>query len=367
MIDQIPWHEMNINDELTLKTSDPFLREIEDYLRKTIYRWEHMRTDLVITDELIVPKVFKNTGFGIEIKEEIAVTDPANDVVGHSYEDQIKSEKDIEKIHTPEISLDIDATSEREEICRKIFDGILKVRMQGFLPSFAPWDVITQWHGVENTLVDLAERPEFMHRLVDHLTNCYLKMLDNLEKKGFLGHHQTEIHCTGAWTDELPKPGFNPEKPRTCDLWTFGMAQIFGFVSPKMHDEFEIPYMQKIYSRFGLGYYGCCEPLDDRIDLIRKIPNVRKISMSPWVNEKRGAEHIKNDFVFSRKPPPSFVAKDHFNEKEVEEDLKKTIKICKENNCPLELILKDISTVRYEPQRLYRWAEIARRLVTEEF
>ena len=32
---------------------------------------------------------------------------------------------------------------------------------------------------------------------------------------------------------------------------------------------------------------------------------------------------------------------------------------CRRNNCPLEYILKDVSTVRYEPQRLFDWAKIA--------
>ena len=90
-----------------------------------------------------------------------------------------------------------------------------------------------------------------------------------------------------------------------------------------MHEEFEIPYMQRIYARFGLGYYGCCEPLDDRIDLVRKIPNVRKISMSPWTNQERGAKAIGGDFVFSRKPSPALLATDHFNVESVEKDLRR--------------------------------------------
>jgi hypothetical protein len=163
----------------------------------------------------------------------------------------------------------------------------------------------------------------------------------------------------------LPKPGFVKEKPRTKDIWTFGMAQIFASVSPAMHDEFEIPYMQRIYSRFGIGYYGCCEPLDTKIDIIRKIPNVRKISMSPWTNQENGARQIGKDYVFSRKPSPALLAVDHFSPANVEADLRQTIRICKEHGCPLELILKDISTVRYEPQRLWEWVRIADRLVHE--
>ena len=47
----------------------------------------------------------------------------------------------------------------------------------------------------------------------------------------------------------------------------------------------------------------------------------------------------------------------------VAQDLRDTITACDRHGCPLELILKDISTVRYQPQRLWEWADVAMRLV----
>jgi hypothetical protein len=187
--------------------------------------------------------------------------------------------------------------------------------------------------------------------------------LDQLEAQGLLGSGQAIIHCSGAYTDELPAPGFDPARSRAKDLWSCGMAQIFSTVSPAMHQEFELDYAARWYSRFGLVYYGCCEPLDGKIDIIRGIPHVRKISMSPWVNQEKGAEKIGPDFVFSRKPSPAFLATDAWDPGAVEKDLRETLACCQRHGCPLEFILKDISTVRYEPQRLWEWADIAMRVV----
>jgi len=39
--------------------------------------------------------------------------------------------------------------------------------------------------------------------------------------------------------------------------------------------------------------------------------------------------------------------------------LENTKEICKRFGCPLELILKDISTVYNQPMRLKQWADIA--------
>lgn len=366
MIDQVPWHEMNVADELTLRCEDGFCRSLETRLRRTLYSWRHMRADMVVEPVLDVPKVIRNTGFGIRVHEQRAVLDPANSVVSHFYIDQLKTDTDLDKIRQPEVSLDIEATARAEEVAHEVFDGVLPIRMQGAFPVFAPWDVIVQWRGHESLLYDMADRPEFLHKLIQRVTIGQLAMLDQLEEQNLLGVGQGTIHCTGAYTDELPQRDFDPAHPRAEDLWTFGMSQIFAAVSPAMHEEFERPYLTPWFERFGLGYYGCCEPLDQKVDMIRKLPRVRKVSMSPWVDQLRGAAALGRDFVFSRKPNPAQLAVDDWNPAAVERHLRQTLDACCSSGCPVELILKDISTVRYEPQRLWEWEETAMRVVTEE-
>ena len=363
MIDQIPWHEMDVNDELKLRTEDGFCRRIETQLRRKLYLWKHMRADMVIEPFINISKSIRNTGFGIGVIEERAVTDPRNSVVGHRYIDQIQTEEDIMKIEMPDVSLNEDATKQSEEIAHEIFDGILEVRMQGAFPSFAPWDRIVQWRGTDNMLLDMFDRPDFIHKIISRLTDAYISMLDQLETQGLLGFGQNTIHCTGAFSEELPAPNFDPQSPRAIDIWTCGMAQIFSTVSPAMHKEFEIDYATRWFGRFGLGYYGCCEPLDEKINIIRELPNVRKISMSPWVDLEKGAERISNEFVFSRKPNPAFLAWDTWRPEAVEDDIRETLETCNSYGCPVEFILKDISTVRYEPQRLWEWCDIAMKVV----
>lgn len=363
MIDQVCWNEMERDGELTLQCEDPECRNYEVFLRRTLYQWRHFPVDMVVEPFIRVPKAIRGLGVGVAAKEEIAVLDPTNSVVGHKFINQFETEEDLQKIKMPVISHDEVETERRMQLAHRLFDGLLEVRADGADLNLSLWDPISTWMGVETALYMLADRPEYMHRLVGRLTDAYISMLDQLEEQGLLCGVQSLIHCTGAWTDELPAPGYDPAKPRRKDLWGMGLAQMFSTVSPAMFDEFEVQYASRIFEPFGLVYYGCCDPLDGKMAQVRKIPHVRKVSMSPWVNQERGAQEIRGDFVFSRKPNPAFVAWDEFNPQAVREDLELTRDICKQYGCPLELILKDISTVRYEPERLDRWADIAMEVV----
>jgi len=68
---------------------------------------------------------------------------------------------------------------------------------------------------------------------------------------------------------------------------------------------------------------------------------------------------VSFNYVYSCKPNPAFVATDTLDEELIRRDLTETREICKKNGCALEFILKDISTVRYKPQNLWRWSQIA--------
>ena len=83
MIDQIPWHEMEVDSELALQTEDGLCRQIETKLRRALYRWKHMPVDMPVEPVIDIPKVIRGASFGIRPVEDRAVSDPRNTVVGH--------------------------------------------------------------------------------------------------------------------------------------------------------------------------------------------------------------------------------------------------------------------------------------------
>jgi hypothetical protein len=144
----------------------------------------------------------------------------------------------------------------------------------------------------------------------------------------------------------------------------YAMAQPFATVSPAMFEEYEINYLMPLFGRFGLVYYGCCDPLEGKMNEVKRIPHLRKISVSPWAKRESCAEQIGKDYVLSNKPNPAFLADTSFSEEIVKNDLLATREIAGRYGCPLEYAFKDISTIKNDPARLFKAAEIAMKVVS---
>jgi hypothetical protein len=126
-----------------------------------------------------------------------------------------------------------------------------------------------------------------------------------------------------------------------------------------MHWEFAIEHDLRWLKRFGLTYYGCCEPLDAKAEILSRIPNLRKVSASGWVDVERAVKNLGDKYVLSRKPSPAvFVSWEAA-------EAKRQLTVFKEaaKGCNVEFIMKDISTVNYHPQLLWEWADIAMKVV----
>jgi len=360
---QIPWHEMNVNNELDLQTTDRFCKGIEIELRRTIYQWVHMRGDMVVEPWISCPLVIHDTGFGITEDYNFIKNNEDSEVLSKKHHCQIQNEEDIYKIKMPEITYDKDSTEFNYSMMVDIFDGILEVKKIGVQRVlFAPWDRLVEWWAPEQALMDLILRPKLIHKAMKRLVDAFIYRLDQYESQNLLSlNNLNKFVGTGGlgYTNDLPQTDYNYKQTRAADLWGYSMAQIFAEVSPDMHDEFALQYEIQWLKRFGLNYYGCCEPLHKKIDILKKIPNLRKISMSPWVNVEEGAEAIGDSYIYSCKPNPAILALKTWDLDYARKELVSILEKTSKYGCIVEVIMKDISTVRHQPQRLWEWARMA--------
>lgn len=352
-IEQMPWHELDVDGFLQCKVEDPYLRNVEWGLRMQIYKWEHMPADMVLNPFVGIDRPIHNTGFGMAIRQ--LAHNSTGHVQTHLYEDQFEEMEDVAKIQTPVLTLDQTAAAERWETASDIFAGVAPIKWNGIQVHSGLWDQITFWKGVEGCYIDLIDRPELIHAIVDRYTNAFLAQLDQINELGAYDISSNMCHCSYTFADNDREV----EHATSYDGWTFSMAQLFTAVSPAINAEFEVPYMSKIFSRFKSVYYGCCERLDDRLDVISRMPNIRKVSCSPWSDREHFAATLPKEYIMSNKPIPAFLAHATFDEELVRKDLRRTMAAAKAHGLGLEFLLKDITTVKNDPQRLWRWSEIA--------
>lgn len=367
-INELPWHEMNVNGELTLVCGDPQCRGIEEGLRRRIYEWEHMPVDMVVEPILYSELVVSDTGFGIREEGELIDQSADGGIQSHGFTPQINSEKDIQKIKDPVLTHDAEASERDYQMRLDLVGDILSVRKRGIQHRwFAPWDELIRWWDVQEAMMDIVLRPELVHMAMDRLVNAYLARLRQWEELNLLsftdGNYRVGSGGLG-YCDDIPAPGFDPEHVRTIDQWGCAAAQIFSSVSPEMHEEFALQYERRWLSRFAVNYYGCCEPLHNKLDVLASVPNLRKISMSPWADLDKAVPKMAGKYVVSHKPTPAIFAVDTYNPAQARANLVEVLE--KTQGCPVEIIMKDVSTTRCDPRRVWQWAEMAKE-VAEEF
>lgn len=361
-INEIPWHEMNVNDELTLRCQHPWARQLEDRLRKELYQWRHMPADMVVNPYIECELQIHSTDFGIKEEVEVARTDADNDIYSRHFKIQITGPEDIEKIKMPIVTHNEKATDISYNTMLDLFEGIIPVKKVGQTHVwFTPWDYLVRWWGVQEAMMDLILRPNMVNDAVERMVQAWMAEMDQFEAQNLLSldANNTRVGSGGyGYSSELPGGDFNPDHVKAHNMWGCSNAQIFSEVSPEMHWEYAIEHDMKWLSRFGLNYYGCCEPLHNKIHLMKKIPNLRKISTSPWCNSEKIINDVGADYVLSRKPNPVVFAGDHWRPDQAKKDLTDFMEIT-EGKAHVEFIMKDISTVGYKPERLWEWSKIA--------
>ncbi len=342
-----------------LQTKDPLFREMENNLRMNIYMHEHIHDDNVLDNFYDLNYVYERSDYGLTMKKIKSTMETGS----YTWEAPLKDLEDIEKLKPCTITIDQAKTKERIELAQEVFGDILKVRLKGgfFWGVGLTWKLI-DLRGLEQVMIDLSENSEWLHRVMQFLQKNMMQELNFYEKNNLLSlNNDNDYVGSGGlgFTHELPQDDFNG-RVRLKDMWGFAEAQPLTGVSPRMLDEFSLQYELPLLARFGLNCYGCCEPLDKKYSLVKKVPNLRRVSVSPFADVEIAARELQDKYIFSWKPSPTDMANPHFDERKIREYIQRTLDIAK--GCVLEIVLKDLTTVNHDPSRIDRWTSIAKEL-----
>ncbi len=354
------WNE--IIPEAAIRCTNSVARHWEDYLRKLVFWGREMNDDVVVEPVFNVPYVYRDRQWGVAGSARVA-TEKRTAELGRAYhiETILEDFNQIKDITKPELRIDRASSDAVLAIAHELFDAALAVRRNTvWFWSVGLTDDLVFLRGMEKLMYDVYDAPERIHEVMKIMLDGTMERLDFLESSGLLSlNNDSSFVGSGGigFTDFLPGKDF-AGTVRTKDMWGLAESQVTIGLSPEMFKEFIFPYQRTLMDRFGLTCYGCCEPMDERIDIVKEEPNLRRVSVSAWANRRLMAEKLGRRYIYSMKPSPSYLAVPNMDEEIVRASLRETLSITR-NNC-VEIVMKDNHTFGNNPQNITKWVTIAR-------
>ena len=350
------WHEM---PQSKCECEDSFARGYESFFRNHLF-WNTLGDDSIFEPWLTVRAAYKCGGWGIGTKR----ISPGVKGGAHKFDCPIKELEDINKLRMPFHGIDEERTTANAERLHDIIGDIITVNVDR-APAYRVWsaDISTDLgylRGIEHFMMDMLDHPEWLHQLVSFMSEGVLKTHDEAEEAGDWGlsAHQNQAM---PYAEELEDPAPNQNGVKRSQLWGYLAAQEFAVVSPEMHDEFLLQYQLPILSKFGLAAYGCCEDLTHKIDILRQIPNLRRIAVSPFADVAKCAEQIGTDYIMSYRPSPADMVSYGYDPERIRTILERDLEAAKHGH--VDITLKDVETVQGDPDRVRNWVKITRQVI----
>ncbi len=383
------WREL-IPPEV-LVCEDAEMREIEWELRARIFRAEVINDDTpaekhwdcrkyirdidFTVDGKSVPPTFANAFCRLPTvsdmtyiwKPDFKWSDEAVPFDPLLTEDDMEDPDVAQRISARDIEFDEEASKARLELHTELFSDILDVHYTGI--SYCVTDLMRMYtaiRGYENMLYDIYDYPDEMHSICRKIMDEYISYYEKLQARGLLSMNNTcQYTGTGGfgYTHELkaPAPG---ELIQFKSLWASSESQEFVCVSPETQREFAIDYEREFLEKFGLTCYGCCENLEDKLDDVFTVSNMRRISVAPWANVAKMRDQIGMKAVFSCKPNPSLITNGW------DEDVQRkyiTQLLQDGKGTPFEIILKDTHTIQNDAYRFRKWTDMCRECIAKVY
>ncbi len=359
-------------DGIPLTTTHPIAQRIEGEFFMELWNYEVLQDDHVLEPFSInVPWSMTCTDYGVAKVDHYA--DTADGALGaRKWDAPIKDlDTDLDQLHFREPSVDKPRTLEIVGFIDELFGDMAPATLHGS----CGWSQGLTWSaidliGLENLMLFMYDNPEGLHRLMSFLRDDHLNYTQWMESEGLLTLNNTNQYCGSGslgYTNTLPADDFDGEHVRLKDQWLLSESQETVGVGPELFEEFIFPYQVAVAEQFGQCYYGCCEPVHTRWHVLKKLKNLKRMSISPWCDQEFMAREMGSDYVFSRKPNPAMISTNVFDEAVIREDLATTLNITKDGGCPVEIVMKDVHTLGPDSDRLERWVAIAREEVEKVY
>jgi hypothetical protein len=359
------WTVENYVREEELVCENEVLRQFERSMRQAIRQVEEIGDDYVLEPFYRVVWEYISPDYGVDL-HFVRAEDNMGGNLGFHYNHPIKTPGDVARLKHGTWKIDRTQTLANAKILEDAIGDILPVRIQGtdgFLPYLT--GDLYKLIGNDNLLTWLYDAPETVHQAMAFLRDDRLMLYEWLEAENMLGLNNNSIIVgsgSPGYVSSLPQPDY-AGRVRLKDIWVWSESQETTMISPRMFGEFFLPYIAEVASRFGKVYYGCCDPVHDRWEIIQSaIPHIGAVSISPWCDQRIMGEKLGKHVVYSRKPKPWLISGEAPDWEGLRKDVDETLQAAQ--NCNLEIIYRDVYRIHEDRPRLKRWVDLVRSRMT---
>jgi hypothetical protein len=350
------WEEILPEDSLVCE--DPFLRNWERQLRRDLVKID-IDDDTPLTPYFEVRAQYRvepeNT-WGVEIGKH----KPDESGGAWRYDPPLKDEADFDRLAMPSYSYDEAATGELAARANDLLGEILPVVVNGG-PGFDSATLGTaaaDLRGLEQMMMDTILAPDLLHRLMAHLRDARMRMLDAMRANPHvLPNTYQPMLCSDPVGPAVEDGGYT-----LANCWCAGNSQEFDQVGPEDFQRFLLDYQMPIFERFAYSCYGCCENLTKKIDQVLKIPNLRIFVCSAWTDLDVVLDRCGQDYcIMWRQKASDVVFPD--DDKTIRRDLEEGMKRL-QGRC-YQVVLRELQTLCGHDDRLHAWTAAAKELAAK--
>jgi hypothetical protein len=316
--------------------------------------------------------VYSDSGFGLKGYTKPKTLNRKFYDTSKHFDPQITCPDDIEKIKTPVVTYDENATMDRLNLLKEIFDGIIDVKLFGRSHfRCCPSDDILTWTGMNEGMMFFSTEPDMMHEMVSRYINGNIVRIKQYEKLGIISSNN-EFRNVGqnaaGYTTQLPPATESGIGAKITDIWGECQDQILTSVSPQMSQDFAFDH-EKIWAElFPMISYGCCERLDHKVSrLTASFPNLRMVSSSPYSNLESMMEQLGKNYVINFKANSQHLAPEHLAMDVLRKEIVDACELVQKYGVNLVINMKTIITLHEEPWRLWKWCDMATEIVHSYF
>jgi hypothetical protein len=373
--------------------ADPLARSIERDLRRRIWIARNVPDDHIVWPAVHVPaRVTRPADWGVPLERHKTA-----DVLG-AYKPiaPLAERLDVGRVRFTDQQIDDAATRLAVEQARELTRGRLAVHVNYPDLQHSPFEVLVQMRGIEQLMMDAIERPDEIRAMMDVITAAYVEHHRTRERRGQINRHESadgrylacgfRVHCyhasavcsdavrrflpseaknalTGTLqtqpADSTPHSEFRI--PHLHDEWAYISAQSASGYGSRQFAELVHPFNCRLAELFPnkTVYYHGCECLDQKLDVLAALPNLRRFHVSPWSSVAAAVAKFRGRVVLEVHAHPGKV---FFGG--TADSMRAELRglIDPPEGTPIDLNLSDIHSVNGRPATLGDWARIAQDL-----